>query len=108
MSIRDDLLRNRRVYGRLFGQRGRQEEADGIRLPEREENALGNFPPAPEPQAFSLSPNFPQETAGAAPPTGFSLGAPAERDPEEAAQPLLQALEREGRFRSQDLWGEEA
>ena len=40
--------------------------------------------------------------------SAFSLNPPAQGEPEEFAQRIYDALERESRLRSQDLWGEDA
>ena len=102
MSIREGLSRNRRVYSRMLG-RGRDEE---LRLPETGAESL-TYQPAPiEPETFSLAPALSPEPAdGQA--SSFSLTSSPESDADEAANYLLRAIEREGRFVSQNLQGEE-
>jgi len=108
MSIREGLSRNRHVYDRLLGQRELREETEEIRLPERGPDTLLNPFEEIAPQTVSLSSGLQPEAASSGQTVSFSLGQAAPPDHEEAAEHLLQLLEREARFGSQDLHGEEA
>ena len=104
MSIRDGLLRNRRVYERTLGRR--EPQPGQFHLPESSPPDIG-FQPQIPPETFLLAPALSQEPEGNEQAGAFSLTSSPPSGPEEAADFLLRAIEREGRFVSQNLQGEE-
>jgi len=104
MSIREGLARNRRVYARMLGRPG-QEEA--LHLPDAGAHSMMDGPAPLPPETFSLAPALSPEASDIEQAGRFSLISPPEGGPEDAANYLLRAIEREGRFVSQNLHGEE-
>jgi len=107
MSIRDGLARNRRAYERYFGRSERAEQSGEVRLPESREATPRDFAEPFAQPAASPAPAFLPEASAFEQVGGFSLTSIPESDPAQAAEHLLREIEREGRFISQNLQGED-
>ena len=108
MSIREGLARNRDFYARTLARREGVQHPVRHRLPEWSEDAQPERFAGFSAQTVAPIADLPPQSGTVRQESGVAAPPPDTAQPEELAGQIFRALEQEGRFRSQDLWGEEA